>query len=225
MDQEQAAAAKRFIQGVDRKVGVGRRWQESSIYELAQYSPQLALARAMGVPLAPYHLNIRASFTDSVTLTTNPVTFENGNTSITQPSICDQIVYSITSGAFSGDVFKTLSDFFYQTVSGIQAMMWVEGQPKYTVAPFYTPLNALLSSLAEGWPLGWVLNYNQTVSMQFQQTVPVPSPPTNIIVTFRLWQPIGTDDFQMLTAYDARKRLADMGLDSALPYTSGVPAK
>jgi hypothetical protein len=224
MDLEQEA--KRYLQGVDRKVGVGRRWQESSIYELAQYSPQLALARALGVPLAPYHLNIRTSFLDSTTLTTNPVTFENGNTSIVQPSICDQIVYSMTAtNAFSGDVFKTLSDWFYQTVSGIQAMMWVEGQPKYTVAPFYTPINALLSSLAEGWPLGWVLNYNQTVSMQFQQTVPVPFPPVNIIVTFRLWQPIGTDDFQMMTAYDARKRLSDMGLESAPPYTTGVPAK
>jgi hypothetical protein len=214
MDQATEEQAKRFVQGIDRKVGIGRRWQEASIYELAQYSPQLALARAMGVPLAPYHLNIRASFTDSTTATTNPASFENGNTSITQPSICDQIVYSMNSnGAFPGDVFKTLSDYFYQLTSGIQATMEVQGQPKYAVAPYYTPMNALLSGLAEGWPLGWVLNYNQTISMQFQQTVPVPFPPLNIVVTFRLWQPTGTDDFQMLTAYDARARLMrDFGL-------------
>lgn len=207
--------AKRFVSGLDRKVGIGRRWQEASIYELAQYSPQLALARAMGVPLAPYHMNIRSSFTDSTTSVSNPVSFENGATRVNQPSIIDQIVYSITApNAFPGDVFKTLNDFFYKQQSGIQAQLWVDGMPRYSVAPFFTPLETLLSGLAEGWPLGWVMNYNQTVEMQFQQTIPVPFPPVNIIVTFRLWQPTGTDDFQMMTAYDARKRLADMGIES-----------
>ena len=204
-------------------IGLGagrRRLGEVPIQEMAQWSPQIALAIARGVQLAPYHLNVRASFTDS-TNTTNPASFEGGGQPIVNPSICDQIVYSVTApNAFAGSVWKPVYDFFYQRQSGIQATLDVVGQPRYTVAgPGFTPIDTLLSSLAEGWPCGWVFGYTQNVSMQFQQTIPVPSTPVNIIVTFRLWQPIGTDDFQMMSAQNARDQLAAMGYSppAALP--------
>jgi len=211
------------LEGSRRQFGLGRRAVgDLNIYELAQYSPQLALARYMGVQLAPFLLNIRTSFVDS-TVTADPVSFDgptsaSGNISISQPTIVDQIMYEIDApNAFSGNVFKSMNDFFYQLQSGIQAQLWVTGAPRYSVANFFTPLRSLLAGLAEGWPIGWVLGYTQSIMMQFQQTIPVPTFPTNVTVTFRLWQPIGTDDFQMMTAQEARSRLAAAGIQTPQP--------
>lgn len=214
-----------------RSVGLGRRSVgDLNIYDLAQYSPQLALARAKGVQLAPQMLNIRASFVDA-TNTLNPQSFDgptnaSGNISISQPTIVDQILYEIDApNAFSGNVFKSMSDFFYALQSGIQATLEVVGAPRYPVSPYFTPIKALLSGLAEGWPIGWVLGYTQSIMMQFQQTIPVPTYPTNVTVSFRMWQPIGTDDFQMMDAQTARNQLAAMGISSPPAFPTPIVAR
>lgn len=201
-----------------RRFGVGKTSPlGASIWDLAQYSPQLALARYQGVQLAPYLLNIRAAFTDGTT-TTNPASFDgatnnSGNISLSQPSIIDEITYQITQpNNFGGNIFKPQYDFYFQRQSGLEATMIVEGAPRYAVAPFMTPLESLMSTLAESWPCGWVLGYTQSILMQFQQTIPAPSFPTNICVTFRIWQPIGTDDFQMMSAATARASLTAAGV-------------
>lgn len=227
---------ERVIDGMSRMVsqtrfGLGsRKVGDVSIWDLAQYSPQLALARAQGVQLAPQMLNIRASFVDA-TNTLNPQSFDgatnnSGNVSITQPTIIDQILYEIDApNAFPGNVFKSMSDFFYSLQSGIQATMEVVGAPRYPVAPYFTPIKALLSGLAEGWPIGWVLGYTQSIMMQFQQTIPVPTFPTNVTVSFRMWQPIGTDDFQMMDASTARTRLAALGFVSPPAFPTPIVAR
>ena len=214
-----------------RTVGLGsRKVGDLNIYELAQYSPQLALARAKGVQLAPQMLNIRASFVDA-TNTLNPTSFDgptntSGNIAISQPTIVDQILYEIDApNAFSGNVFKSMSDFFYSLQSGIQATLEVVGAPRYPVSPYFTPIKALLSGLAEGWPIGWVLGYTQSIMMQFQQTIPVPTFPTNVTVSFRMWQPIGTDDFQMMDAQTARNQLADLGIASPPAFPTPIIAR
>jgi hypothetical protein len=186
---------------------------DAGISELAGYSPQIALARAKGVQFAPYLLNCRATFTDTTTTTLNPSSLEGGQGAINQPSIIDRITYEIDApNSFAGNVFKPEHDFFYQRQSGISATLAVQGAPRYTISPYFTPLSTLLASLSEGWPCGWVLNYNQTIVMQFQQSIPVESTPTSVIVTFRMWQPVGTDEFQMMTATDARNQLQAAGL-------------
>lgn len=227
MDDKQIAKLAGVIMQTRRPVGLGsRKIGDLSIWDLAQYSPQLALARAQGVQLAPYVLNIRSAFNDA-TPTTNPASFDgatsnSGNVSISQPSIIDEITYSITApSAFTGNVFKSMSDFFYERESGIEATLIVDGAPRYAIAPYFTPIENLLSSLAEGWPVGWVLGYTQSILMQFQQKIPVPTFPTNITVTFRIWQPVGTDDFQMMSASEARVKLAQLGI--AQPPTP-IPA-
>jgi hypothetical protein len=196
------------------RVGVGAGFPLNSgdpgaILQIAQYSPQVALALVKRVRFAPYHVNIRASFVDS-TNTLKPVSFDGGN--LSQPSVCDSIEYEIDApNAFPGTQLKSLSDYFYGLQSGIQAIMEVQGAPRYTVSPFFTPLRALMHGVGEAWPHGWVLQYNQTISMQFQQAQPVPTYPTNIVVTFRLWQPSGTDEFTAMTTTEANRQLAALG--------------
>ena len=180
-----------------------------SILQIAQYSPQVALALVERTRFAPYNVNIRASFVDG-TNTLNPVSFDGGN--LSQPSVCDSIEYEIDQpNAFPGTQLKSLSDYFFGLQSGIQATMDVQGAPRYTVSPFFTPIRALFRSLGEAWPHGWILQYNQTISMQFQQTNPVPTTPTNIVVTFRLWQPSGTDRYTNMTTGEANQQLAALG--------------
>jgi hypothetical protein len=192
----------------------GMSFRDVSIESLALVNPQIALARARGVDFAPFCPNIIATFTDS-TQTLNPVSFQGGQGAISQPSVCDQITYEIDApNSFSGSVFKSMQDYYYQLQSGIQATLNVQGAPRYTISPNYTPIRSLLASLSEGWPYGWFLNCNQTVTMQFQQTFGLQSTPTTITITFRLWQPVGTNDFQMMTTGQARAELAAMGIKS-----------
>ena len=181
----------------------------NTILQMAQFSPQLALALVKRVRFAPFHVNIRTSFVDS-TITLNPVSFDGGN--ISQPSLCDSIEYEINApNAFPGTQLKSLSDYFYGLQSGIQAKLDVQGAPRYTVTQDFTPIRALFHALGEAWPHGWVLQYNQIVSMQFQQTIPVPTYPTNVVATFRLWQPAGTDEFVQMTTVEANRQLQQLG--------------
>ena len=154
--------------------------------------------------------NIRAAFVDT-TNTLNPSVFDGGN--LSQPSLCDSVEYKIDQpAAFPGTQLKSLSDFFYGLQSGIQVLMDVFGAPRYSITgPSFTPIRALFHSLGDAWPHGWVLQYNQTVQLQFQQTIPVPTYPTNIVTTFRLWQPAGTDEFVNMTTGEANAQLVALG--------------
>jgi hypothetical protein len=198
----------------------GAYWDRDNILAVAQYSPQDALAKAMRVPFAPFLLPIVNTFSDSTTLQGNPQTFQgNANIGATglggEPSIVDGIIFEIDApDAFAGNVLKPVSDFFYGLNSGIQATMMVDGAPKYTVAPFPVPLRSLCTFINESWPSGWVLNHNQSIIMQFYQTIPVPYPPVTVTCTFRMWQPIDTAGiFVQMTTGEAYARLAAMGLD------------
>ena len=198
----------------------GAYWDRDNILAVAQYSPQIALAKAMRVPFAPFILPIANTFADATNLTSNPQTFQgNANIGATglggEPSIVDGMIFEIDApNAFAGNVLKPVSDFFYGLNSGIQATMMVDGAPKYTVAPFYTPLRMLCTYINESWPSGWVLNHNQSIIMQFYQAIPIPYPPVTITVGFRMWQPIDTAGiFVQMTTGEAYARLASLGYD------------
>jgi hypothetical protein len=197
----------------------GAAWCYDDILAVAQYSPQIALAKAMRVPFAPFLLPIACTFADSTTLISNMQTFQSnantGTSSLAEPTIVDGIIFEIDApNANAGNALKSVNDFFYGLNSGIMATMMVDGAPKYAVAPFFVPLRALCSFINEGWPAGWVLQPNQSIVMQFQQVVAVPSTPTTVTCTFRMWQPVDTSGFfvQMGTA-DAFTKLVAMGID------------
>jgi len=178
------------------------------IEDAAQWSPQLALARAWKVPWAPYLLSCRATFSDPSITTLPTVSLENGKTRLTQVSIVDRLVFQIDQpNAFDGNVFKPQSDFYFGLQSGIEATLNVDGAPRYAVAPFQTPIRTLAAMVAEAWPHGWVLGHTQTINMAFFATITLPSLPTTVIATYRMWQPVGTDEFVDMTAGQARAEL------------------
>jgi hypothetical protein len=169
-----------------KTVGVG----SVPFFAAISQSPVLAYAWALGLPFVPFHINIRCTFDDTTGSTSQVISFEGNDERLNVSSLIDQISYQIDAPNYNAGIStKPISDFYFQRQSGIQATMIVAGAPRYVVAPFFTPLEGLLSSLAEGWPGGWVLDYTQSVTMQFQQAVPLPSLPTTVTVTFRLWQP------------------------------------
>jgi hypothetical protein len=199
----------------------GMPWDKGMVLYAAQYSPQIALAKALGMAFAPFFLAIQNTFEDSTTLNSNPQTFQGATQAGQQtgtgglPSIIERINYEIVSPqAFPGSQFKSQYDWFYGQNSGISATMSVLGAPKYVVAPNYIPLTGLLASLGQMFPRGWVLQYNQSIVMQFQQTVPVPFPPTTVTCTFAMWQPIDTrGTLVQLSTTDAFKQLIELGYD------------
>lgn len=171
-------------------------WRTAPIEEVAMWDPVIALARAMGAQFVPFMLNIRTAFTDPTVNVSNTVSFEGSNERLNMVSVIDEVTYQIdTPNLNSGAALQAVNAWFYARQSGIQATLIVDGAPRYVVAPFFTPLENLMSSLAEGWPMGWSLGYTQSPKMQFTATVPVPVLPANITVTFRAWQPSAGNTF------------------------------
>lgn len=206
-----------------QRVGAG--FRSVTPESMAQYSPQIALALAQGVPFAPYLLNVRASFTDSTVTVLAPATFENGSTRIDQPSVVDALMLHVdVPNAFPGTQFKPFTDWFFTRQSGIQATLEVTGTPRYQVAPFFTPIDTLATMITESWPGGWVLQHTQGIAMQFSATTPLPPLPVNITVTFRLWQPVGTEEFVDMTSMQAFAALAALGFNIG-PYQNAPVAR
>lgn len=204
----------------------GALWSTDDVLAVAQFSPQIALAKAMRVPFAPFILPIQNTFADTTTTISNMQTFQSnantGTSSLAWPTIVDGILFEIDSPTFNqGNVLQFLEQFFYGLNSGITATMMVDGAPKYTVAPFFVPLRMLCAMLNESWPAGWVLQPNQSIVMQFQQGVAVPATPTTITVGFRMWQPVDTGGlFVQMSTGDAFARLR--ALYSKLGDTNAV---
>ena len=197
-------------------------WDRRDVLYAAQYSPQIALAKAWGMAFSPFFLNIQHTFNAGDALNSDPETFQGATQAGQQtgtgglPSIIERISYEIDSPqAFPGNIQKPFYDYFYGLNSGLTATMGVLGAPRYLIAPNYIPLTGLLSSLGAMFPRGWVLQYNQSVVMQFQQTVPVPYPPTTINCIFAMWQPIDTaGKLVQLSTTEAFRALIDLGYDS-----------
>lgn len=214
---EQGGAIQRYGIGRAGAVGMGSAlWSTDDVIAMAQFSPQIALAKAMHVPFAPFVLPIVNTFNDTTTAIGNMQTFtgaaNTGTSSLAEPTVVDAVLYEIDSpNLFSGQVFQSLAQFFYSLQSGITCTMMVDGAPKYQVAPFYTPVKMVCATLNESWPCGWVLQPNQSIIMQFQQSIPVPATPTTVTVGFRMWQPVDTGGlFVQMSSKDAFSRLLDL---------------
>jgi hypothetical protein len=163
---------------------------DAGVYAMLQAgSPRLALAKALGVPLAPYIINVRAVFPDTVTPNIPDV---GADVKIVQDTLIDELVIRVEnqSETANQNQFQAFSDFFFNYQSGIEAMLDVLGAPRYSVAPKYTPLSTLGDIVAgPHWPGGWILTYQQQLQMQFNARVLLPFAPIEVICTFRGWVP------------------------------------
>lgn len=204
------------------RVGVG----SAQFVQALNASPVLAYAWALGLPFVPFHINIRAVFDTNTGNTTQVLSFEGDNPRLNVSSIVDQVGYQIDAPNYNKNFAgKPEQDFYFQRQSGLQANMIVSGAPRYVVAATFTPIEQLMSSLQEGWPGGWVLEYTQSVTMQFKQNVPLPSTPTTVTVTFRLWQPGGGQalDLVGMTNTTAQEKLNALMQTGNAVRTSGLP--
>lgn len=199
------------------------KWMGAPIEEVAAASPLVAYCRVRRIPLQPYLLNIRATFTDT-TSTVGPVSWSilGGNpsggiveyTRLSQFAIVDRMVYRLSQpSANAGAQLKPLTDFFFRFQSDITAMMLVDGAPRFSVTSDFTPIDTLMSLFNEQWAYGWVLGYTQSVKMQFQPSALLTTPAT-ITCTFRTWQ--ATQDAELLTGKTeswAIEQLEKMGVN------------
>jgi hypothetical protein len=169
---------------------------------LAAGSPRLALAKARGVPLAPYIINVRATFPDTSTTLVPDV---GSDVKITQDTLIDSLIVRIQneSDTANQNQFQTLSDFFYGYQSGIEATLDVQGAPRYSVCGF-TPLSTLgdPNNGVGHWPGGWVLTYQQQLFMSFNAKVLLPTAPLEVVCSFRGWVPV-TQAFVSMTNREA----------------------
>jgi len=198
-------------------------WRTARVEQVASYSPVIAYARAKNLPFAPFPINIRNTFTDPNVNSLSPVSFEGSNERLSQTSICDSIEFLVTAPNLnSGNSLKYVNDWFFQRQTGIESNMLVSGTPRYAVAPFFTPISTLLSNLGEAWPLGWVVEYTQSVTMQFIATIPLPSLPVNVCVTFRFWQPYSDLEIAGMDNLSALRGLQAMGYCQGWQYQNGI---
>jgi hypothetical protein len=178
-------------------------------------SPRLALAKSLGVPLAPYAINVRATFPD---IDTPGVPDVGSDVKIVQDTLIDSLIVRVTDdsgtqGTFN--VFTPQNNYFYNFQSGIEATLDVQGAPRYAVAPNFTPLSNL-GDVVNGnshWPNGWILTYQQQLFMSFNARIaPLPFAPLTVVCTYRCWIPIG-EMFVQMTNREAFERLAQQGVN------------
>ena len=177
---------------VKRGLGCPGGWGASRIYELlAMGSPRLALAAAMGVPLAPFILQIRGTFTDQ---TAGAVVPDVGNDfQLYQDVLIDSLRITVVNRSTTANQneFQAQSDWYYSMQSGIEATLKVQGAPRYEVAPKYAPISMLADMIGPArYPGGWLVTYGEELMMSFQATMALPAAPIEVICLFRAWTPV-----------------------------------
>ncbi len=170
---------------------------------IALGSPRLALAKAMGILIAPYIMTVKATF-DTTEATVIPS--KSFSDKVAQDTLVESMIVRITTDRPAPNVFQPQSDFFNQYQDGIEATLDVQGAPRYTVAPNFTPLSLLADVVNSAWPKGWLLTYQQQIIMSFQSRFALPDFPTTVYVTFRAWTPTG-EMFELMSTKEAIDRL------------------
>ena len=192
---------------------------------LAAGSPRLALAKARGVPLAPYIINVRATFSDT---TVSVIPDVGSDVKIVQDTLIDALVVRVENQSLTANQnqFQSLSDFFFNFQSGIEALLTVQGAPRYDVVNKFTPLSTIADMVSGGshWPGGWVLTYQQQLKMDFNAKVLLPFAPVEVICTFRGWVPV-TASFVTMSTKEALDSLTnDFNVELSDAYVRTVLA-
>jgi hypothetical protein len=146
--------------------------------------PCLALAAAYGIPFAPYIINIKAEFSDD---TVSYIPNVGSDVKIVQDTVVDSVLVRCISENPPLNVFSNQSDYYANFQNNITATLDVQGAPRYSIAPKFTPLATLCDAFNGNskWPNCWILTYQQQLSMSFQANVALQNTPLDVWVTFR----------------------------------------
>ena len=187
-------------------------WRTAPLREVIDWSPQIGLARHWKIPFAPFVQSITACFLDT-TDTIGPFALGNAsgnNDALSVVTVVDQVLIHIDSPNLNaGNAAQGFLNWFFARQSGIQATMFVDGAPRFEIAPDFTPIDTLADMITEMWPSGWVLNFNQVPKMQFKTSFALPAVPTTVYVTFRMWQPVEISKLVAMTDSRALRILVD----------------
>jgi hypothetical protein len=198
----------------------GHRGGLPGVYEFLEMgSPRMALARALGVPFAPWGVNVTTVFTQTAPAVQSDI---GADTKFTQDVYVVGVIGRVINQNTPLNQFQTLSDFFANWQNAFQVKLWVAGSPRYGVFEKWTNLGNALDMLAPDWPRGWVLTYDQQIEMSFQSTVALPAAtlPLQIQCTFRTLAPVG-EGFSKMTNEDALARLYDAcGIEMSAAYAA-----
>lgn len=181
-------------------------------------SPRLALARALGVPFAPWLINLSATFT-----TAGPAVIPDvsSDTKIIQDVYVEAVVGRVLSQVTIENQFDTLSGFFGNAQNPFELKLFVQGAPRYDVIPKYTMLSTAIDTLSAASEFhDWVLTYDQNLEMSIQTTyaLPVDQLPIKVQITFRTRGPIG-EAFSRMTNEEALERLkCEFGIEACDAY-------
>lgn len=200
---------------MDSKIGLGACVEmgvpadESPLGWLRAGYPRTALAVALGIPYAPYPFNVRCTFdaADQVTIPNVGPDLQR----ITSDTIVDGIIVSGTFDRPPTNVFQSLSDFFFNYQSGIEAIMNVEGAPRPSIVPNYTPIRSIGDVINARYPRGWVLTPSQSLKVSFTTRFALPEFPYTVVMTFRARAPI-SDELVNMSARQALEELRKCGV-------------
>lgn len=180
----------------EKKIGLGAcggsgfaDWQRSVYDLLALGYPRLALARAQGVAFDPYYFNVRATFDNP---DENLVPQMGSDVKIVSDTIIDQMVARITFDKTPQNVFDNQSAYYFNFVSNIEMKLRVDGSPRPSIVPKFTPISTVMDMLngSSKFPHGiWVLTYQQQIEVDFKARIQLPQFPTTVVLTFRAFTP------------------------------------
>ena len=158
---------------------------------LALGNPRLALARARGVPFAPFFVNCRATFPDTSTTVVPDV---GSDVKISQDTLVTEMLVRVynRSETANQNLFQAQSDWYYTWQSGIEATLDIQGAPRPTIADRFTPISQLMDAF-NGYSRrtgGWILTYQQQLLMAFNATITLPTAPIEVVCTFACETPV-----------------------------------
>lgn len=174
---------------------------------LSAGSPRLALAVAMGVPLAPWFVPVVATFSTVSQAAANGTASQQ---KFVQDTLITRISYQMQNLNTPTSNFSSFAANQFALNSGITARMKVTGAPRFTVADDYLPITELVSTCSE--TCGWVLGDTNAIIMDFQSTMTLPFAPLVVTVTFHgcttHWSKLVD-----MSITDALKKLEELGHD------------
>lgn len=188
-------------------------WRTAPLDVVAEFSPEVAWCRYLGIAFAPFIQSISATFTNA-TDTIGPFSFPT-NSRLSVVSVVDQVVLHIDAPSLNaGNALKPFIDWFFGRQSGIQANLSVNssGPGSYVVAPQFLPVDTLCAMITEAWPSGWVLGYTQQPQMAFTTGFALPSTPVTVTCSFRMWQPTRYKQILGMSGADAVEKLGMAGV-------------
>lgn len=146
---------------------------------LVAYSPRLAYAVAIGLPLVPYPFTVTGTFATSGQ--PEALTELTPSSDLDRDVLVEAIDVDIQTKDFAtGDIMKPQADHFYDETSGIQARLTSRGL--FGRRFDYLPLKAIPKLVSDFRP--WCIPMDNKLLVDLQVTTPLPSDSTVVTLSF-----------------------------------------